>query len=139
MGTVRRVTAADDERLGDYVGLTDVALRRRREPAEGLFIAEGEKVIRRALDAGYAMRSMLLEEKWLPAMADVVEQVDAPVYLAEPAVARAGHGLLRAPRCAGRDGAHGRCPTPLELRGRRAPAGGARGRQRPHQHRRGLP
>ena len=53
MGTVRRVTAADDARLGDYVGLTDVALRSRREPAEGLFIAEGEKVIRRALDAGY--------------------------------------------------------------------------------------
>ena len=86
MGTVRRVNAAGDERLGDYVGLTDVALRSRREPADGLFIAEGDKVIRRALDAGYAMRSMLLEEKWLPAMADVVEQVDAPVYLAELAV-----------------------------------------------------
>jgi tRNA G18 (ribose-2'-O)-methylase SpoU len=83
MGVVRRVTAADDAVLRDYVGLTDMALRTRREPAEGLFIAEGDKVIRRALDAGYAMRSMLLEEKWLPSMADVVEQVDAPVYLAE--------------------------------------------------------
>ena len=69
MGVVRRVTAADDEVLRDYVGLTDMALRTRREPAEGLFIAEGDKVIRRALDAGYAMRSLLLEEKWLPAMA----------------------------------------------------------------------
>ncbi len=39
----------DDPRLRDYTGLTDVELRRRREPAEGLFIAEGEKVIRRAL------------------------------------------------------------------------------------------
>ena len=29
------------------------------------------------------MRSMLLEEKWLPALADVVDAVDAPVYLAE--------------------------------------------------------
>ena len=86
MGVVRRVTAADDAVLRDYVGLTDMALRTRREPAEGLFIAEGDKVIRRALDAGYAMRSMLLEEKWLPSMADVVEQVDAPVYLADLAV-----------------------------------------------------
>jgi tRNA G18 (ribose-2'-O)-methylase SpoU len=82
MGAVRRVLSAEDVLLADYVGLTDMALRARREPAEGLFIAEGDKVIRRALDAGYAMRSMLLEEKWLPAMADVVEAVDAPVYLA---------------------------------------------------------
>ncbi len=86
MGVVRRVTAADDEALRDYVGLTDMALRTRREPAEGLFIAEGDKVIRRALDAGYTMRSMLLEEKWLPSMADVVDRVDAPVYLADLAV-----------------------------------------------------
>ena len=86
MGAVRRVTAADDEALRDYVGLTDMALRTRREPAEGMFIAEGEKVIRRALDAGYAMRSLLLEEKWLPSMSDVVERVDAPVYLADLAV-----------------------------------------------------
>lgn len=49
-----------DPRLADYTALTDVALRRRREPAEGLFMAEGEKVIRRALRAGYPMRSMLL-------------------------------------------------------------------------------
>ncbi len=86
MSSVRRVLAADDPALRDYVGLTDMALRTRREPAEGLFIAEGEKVIRRALDAGYAMRSMLLEEKWLPALTDVVEAVDAPVYLADLAV-----------------------------------------------------
>jgi tRNA G18 (ribose-2'-O)-methylase SpoU len=84
MGAVRRVTSVDDALLGDYVGLTDMALRSRREPAEGLFIAEGERVIRRALDAGYPMRSMLLEEKWLPSMADVVADVDAPVYLADP-------------------------------------------------------
>jgi tRNA G18 (ribose-2'-O)-methylase SpoU len=68
--------------LTDYVGLTDVALRRRREPAEGLFIAEGEKVIRRAVQAGYPPRSLLLEEKWLPALADLVEQLDVPVYVA---------------------------------------------------------
>ncbi len=82
MGSVRRVTGADDPALHDYVALTDMALRTRREPAEGLFVAEGEKVIRRALAAGYRMRSLLLEEKWLPQLADVVEQVEAPVHLA---------------------------------------------------------
>ncbi len=83
MAEPQRVETAQDPVLGDYVGLTDVALRSRREPAEGLFIAEGDKVIRRALAAGYGMRSMLLEDKWLPAMADVVAAVDAPVYVAD--------------------------------------------------------
>lgn len=80
-GRIERVDATSSA-LTDYVGLTDVALRRRREPAEGLFIAEGEKVIRRAVRAGYPPRSFLLEEKWLPALADLVEVVDVPVYLA---------------------------------------------------------
>lgn len=70
-----------DPRLRDYTRLTDVELRRRREPAEGLFIAEGGKVIRRALHAGYGMRSMLLSAKWTEAMSDVIEAATAPVYV----------------------------------------------------------
>ncbi|MCK1797871.1 RNA methyltransferase [Streptomyces sp. XM4193] len=76
-----------DPRLGDYTDLTDVELRRRREPAEGLFIAEGEKVIRRALHAGYTMRSMLLSEKWTEQMSDVIAEASAPVYLVSPELA----------------------------------------------------
>ncbi|WP_327292039.1 TrmH family RNA methyltransferase [Streptomyces sp. NBC_01198] len=71
----------DDPRLRDYTALTDVELRRRREPAEGLFIAEGQKVVRRALRAGYAMRSLLLTEKWVDALRDVIDEVPAPVYV----------------------------------------------------------
>ncbi|MFH9608757.1 TrmH family RNA methyltransferase [Streptomyces sp. NPDC017448] len=77
----------DDPRLSDYTGLTDVELRRRREPAEGLFIAEGEKVIRRARQSGYAMRSMLLSAKWVDAMRDVIDEVPAPVYAVAPELA----------------------------------------------------
>lgn len=77
----------DDPRLYDYVALTDVALRRRREPAEGLFIAEGEKVIRRARNAGYRMRSMLLSAKWVEVMRDVIEEASAPVYAVTPELA----------------------------------------------------
>ncbi|MEV6108385.1 RNA methyltransferase [Streptomyces sp. NPDC051940] len=77
----------DDPRLADYTGLTDVELRRRREPAEGLFIAEGEKVIRRARRAGYEMRSMLLESKWVDQMQDVIGEVPAPVYVVTPELA----------------------------------------------------
>ncbi|WMX47930.1 TrmH family RNA methyltransferase [Streptomyces roseicoloratus] len=77
----------DDPRLRDYTGLTDVELRRRREPAEGLFIAEGEKVIRRARQAGYEMRSMLLSAKWVDVMRDVIDEVPAPVYAVQPDLA----------------------------------------------------
>jgi tRNA G18 (ribose-2'-O)-methylase SpoU len=80
-GVVERVDAGSPG-LSDYVGLTDVDLRRRREPVEGLFIAEGEKVIRRAVAAGYPVRSLLLEEKWLPSLADLVDRIDVPVYIA---------------------------------------------------------
>ncbi|MFJ9694614.1 TrmH family RNA methyltransferase [Kitasatospora sp. NPDC101183] len=86
------VTDPADPRLADYTGLTDVELRRRREPAEGLFIAEGEKVIRRALAAGYRMRSMLLTAKWLDVMADVIAEADAPVHVVDPALAEAVTG-----------------------------------------------
>lgn len=71
------ITSAADERLQDYVGLTDVALRRRMEPEHGLFIAESEKVIRRALAAGYRPRSYLMAERWLTGLADLVEAADA--------------------------------------------------------------
>ncbi|MFJ4835585.1 TrmH family RNA methyltransferase [Streptomyces sp. NPDC088747] len=76
-----------DPRLRDYTGLTDVELRRKREPAEGLFIAEGEKVIRRAKDAGYEMRSMLLSAKWVDVMRDVIDELPAPVYAVSPELA----------------------------------------------------
>ncbi|MGW0083393.1 TrmH family RNA methyltransferase [Streptomyces sp. NPDC003393] len=87
MADLITVEDPDDPRLTDYTGLTDVELRRRREPAEGLFIAEGEKVIRRAGDAGYAMRSMLLSAKWVDVMRDVIEEAPAPVYVVDPALA----------------------------------------------------
>ncbi|MFE1171769.1 TrmH family RNA methyltransferase [Streptomyces sp. NPDC058773] len=87
MAEIITVDDPDDPRLADYTGLTDVELRRRREPAEGLFIAEGEKVIRRARHAGYAMRSMLLSAKWVDVMRDVIDEVPAPVYAVSPALA----------------------------------------------------
>ncbi|MEU3947041.1 RNA methyltransferase [Streptomyces sp. NPDC029526] len=81
------VSDPDDPRLHDYTGLTDVELRRRREPAEGLFIAEGEKVIRRAKETGYTMRSMLLTAKWVDVMRDVIDELPAPVYVVAPDLA----------------------------------------------------
>ncbi|SDD37182.1 TrmH family RNA methyltransferase [Streptomyces prasinopilosus] len=87
MADLITVEDPDDPRLHDYTGLTDVELRRKREPAEGLFIAEGEKVIRRARDAGYEMRSMLLSAKWADVMRDVIDELPAPVYVVSPELA----------------------------------------------------
>jgi tRNA G18 (ribose-2'-O)-methylase SpoU len=87
VGELITIEDPEDPRLHDYTGLTDVDLRRRREPAEGLFIAEGEKVIRRARLAGYRMRSMLLSAKWLDIMRDVIDEVPAPVYAVTPDLA----------------------------------------------------
>ncbi len=73
----------DDPRLSDYRNLTDVQLRLAKEPAEGLYIAESSKVLRRAIDAGHAPRSFLLAPKWLPDLADVVGRFPSvPAFVA---------------------------------------------------------
>lgn len=96
---LHRVTSADDDRLADYTHLTDVALRTRREPAEGLYMAESSTVIRRAVAAGHRPRSFLMAERWLDDLADVLDEVgagptgDVPVYVAEPDVLEAITGF----------------------------------------------
>lgn len=76
------ITDAGDHRIDDYVRLRDVNLRRHLEADRGLFIAEGEKVIRRALEAGYQPRSFLLAERWLePLASGLHDHPDVPIYL----------------------------------------------------------
>jgi tRNA G18 (ribose-2'-O)-methylase SpoU len=85
---VVHLESPDDERLADYRDLTDVALRTRLEPPHGLFIAESELVIRRALAAGYRPRSLVMAPEWLERMAPLIDDVDAPVYAASYDVLR---------------------------------------------------
>jgi tRNA G18 (ribose-2'-O)-methylase SpoU len=80
------VGSADDPRLTDYTRLTDASLRTHLEAEHGLFIAEGTKVITRAVTAGYRVRSMLLAKSRradLPALG----AADAPVYVVPDEVA----------------------------------------------------
>jgi tRNA G18 (ribose-2'-O)-methylase SpoU len=77
-----------DARLADYRDLTDVALRRKLEPAGGLYIAESAKVIARALCAGHAPRSVLVQSKWLSEVEELLAgAADTPVYVVAPEVA----------------------------------------------------
>ena len=79
---------ADDPRLGDYVRLRESSLRRSLESERGLFIAEGEKVIRRAVEAGHRPRSFLLAPRWLAGLEDVLARwPDVDVYVVDEAVA----------------------------------------------------
>ncbi len=97
--TIIRIADPSDERLSDYVGLTDVALRSRSEPEKGLFIAESTSVIERALEAGMRPRSFLMEERWLEPLLPLLDSVDAgesggvPVFVADRTVLRSITGF----------------------------------------------
>ncbi len=53
MCMIEMINSLDDSRLEVYARLTEVQLRNKLEPEKGIFIAESDKVIDRALDAGY--------------------------------------------------------------------------------------
>jgi tRNA G18 (ribose-2'-O)-methylase SpoU len=74
------VTDVTDPRLADYARLTDMELRTHLESAQGLFIAEGTKVISRAVAAGYPVRSILLAERRLADL-EALPATGAPVYV----------------------------------------------------------
>lgn len=81
------ITSAEDPRLADYRDLRDVELRKNLEAEHGLFLAEGEKVVRRAVEAGYDARSFLMAPRWLDGLADVLDRSDAPCYVIDEALA----------------------------------------------------
>jgi tRNA G18 (ribose-2'-O)-methylase SpoU len=90
LGSVAAIIAvrdADDPRLSDYVRLTDMKLRTSLEATHGLFVAEGEKVVRRALAAGYPPRSLLLTERRVAGLAGLLDAWRAPAYVVPDAVA----------------------------------------------------
>ena len=83
---VIEIDSADDPRLADYTRLTDAGLRTHLEAERGLFIAEGTKVITRAVAAGYPVRSMLLGRSRLIDL-ESLGQAEAPVYVVPDEVA----------------------------------------------------
>ena len=81
MAELIEVTDPADPRLADYRDLRDVELRKHLEAEHGLFLAEGEKVVRRAAAAGFAPRSFLMAPRWLDGLGDVLAGTDAPCYV----------------------------------------------------------
>lgn len=87
---IDRITDLGAAELRDYQQLTDVAMRRLSEPADGIYMAESTKVIARALEAGHVPRSALVLEKWLPDITPLLEPFDIPVFVGS---AELLHGL----------------------------------------------
>lgn len=79
----------DDPRLEPYLGLRDHALRQRREAPDGdlagMFVAEGDIVVERALAAGYRMLHCLVDAARRPPLPDAVPS-QVTVYAAGVAV-----------------------------------------------------
>ncbi len=79
-------TGLADSALDDFTRLTDVALRRRLEPAGGLYLAESTKVIERALAAGHRPRAVLTRPEWLPVLEPLLAGFpDVPVHVGDAA------------------------------------------------------
>lgn len=93
MAELVRLADPDDPRLADYRDLRDVELRKHLEATHGLFLAEGEKVVRRAVEGGFTPRSFLMAERWLDGLADVLDRADAPCFVVSEALAEAVTGF----------------------------------------------
>ena len=87
----------DDPRIADFVGLRDRELARprvrgRRAVANGMFVAEGDVVVERALRAGYRLRAALVDATRADPLPPGMP-ADAEVFAASPAVLRRISGL----------------------------------------------
>ena len=86
---VIRIVDAHDPRLVDYTGLTDVARRSKHEPSMGIYMAESEMVIRIAVEAGHRVKSLLMAERWIEPLTDLLPTMGAddsgrtPLYVAD--------------------------------------------------------
>ena len=87
MATLHEISDPTDPRLADYRDLRDVQMRKHLEAEHGLFLAEGEKVVRRAVEAGFTPRSFLMAPRWLDGLGDVLATTDAPCFVMSEALA----------------------------------------------------
>lgn len=99
----RNVTDFHIPELDIYARLSEVQLRRLCEPEPGIFLAETQTVIARALDAGYEPVSFLADRQKLHELEAFSRWADqVPVYMADHDVLRqlTGYELTRGMLCA---------------------------------------
>ena len=104
MAHIFEITDIHAPELRPYVQLTHAQLRSRRDPEQGILIAESAKVIACALNAGCRPVSFLMERRQLPAFAEQFQDRcgDVPIYTADREVLAqlTGYALTRGMLCA---------------------------------------
>ena len=85
MPQIIEITDLDHPALAPYFKLTEAQLRSKRNPGEGIFIAESHKVIAHALDAGCEPISFLMERRQISGVSGTLLErcPDTPVYTAD--------------------------------------------------------
>ena len=63
MAHIIPITDLSAPQLDLFARLTEAQLRNKREPEQGIFVAESPKVIARALDAGCVPVALLMERR----------------------------------------------------------------------------
>ena len=104
MAHIFEITDIHAPELRPYAQLTHAQLRSRRNPEQGILIAESAKVIACALNAPCRPVSFLMEQRQLPAFAEQFQDRcgDVPVYTADREVLAqlTGYALTRGMLCA---------------------------------------
>lgn len=85
--SIIEINSLEDPRLDAYARLTEAQLRSRIEPEQGLFIAESDKVIERAIEGDMRPLSLLMEPKRLESTGALLDRIhaqhpDVPVFVA---------------------------------------------------------
>ncbi len=98
---ITKITDLGSEAVLPYVGLNEKQLKRYYEPDFGLFICESEKVIRRALAAGYEAESFFVAEEKLDIAGELAGE-DIHIYTAPESVMQkiTGYSLTGGMLCA---------------------------------------
>ncbi len=80
--TVREITAVQEEGVRPYFRLTDAQMRSKQRPEEAIFIAEGPKVVKTALERGLRPLSFLMRRKMIEGAGKEILSMspDTPVY-----------------------------------------------------------
>lgn len=91
------ITDPDDGRVDDYRELHDARARRLMERPDdespGFFVAEGAHALQRLLASGRRLRSVLVDQIHLEALAGALGDLDAPVLVADQPTLRAVAGF----------------------------------------------
>lgn len=102
--SVRRIDSLDTPELEAYRGLTDHPLRSSVEARLGLMVCESEICVRTALGYGARPHSMLLDEKRVEGLSDLIEGLgdEVDVMVADSALMRqlTGYTVTRGVLCA---------------------------------------